>query len=180
MDTEGTEHQTEATERRQDSSSGMRDPVQPLRAGPGRAREVMSWSSDIQKSGNGPAMAQQVNRVTEAIIGAAIEVHRELGAGLLESAYQRALAHELGLRGIAFEEQRACSVSYKDMVIDDAYRLDFLVEGLVVVELKAVDALDESHEAQLLTYLRFTGCRVGLLLNFKATTLMRGLRRLAL
>ncbi|MFM8334881.1 MAG: GxxExxY protein [Opitutaceae bacterium] len=140
----------------------------------------MSWSSDIQKGGNGPAMAPEVNRVTEAIIGAAIEVHRELGAGLLESAYQRALAHELGLRGIAFEEQRACSVRYKDMVIDDAYRLDFLVEGVVVVELKAVDALDEMHEAQLLTYLRFTGCRLGLLLNSKAVTLMRGLRRLAL
>lgn len=125
-------------------------------------------------------MNAEINQLTESVIGAAIEVHRELGPGLLESAYQRALAHELRLRGVAFEEQKLCPIRYKDLIIDDAYRLDFLIRGLVVVELKAVDALLDVHEAQLLTYLKFTGCRIGLLLNFRSTVLTRGLRRLAL
>lgn len=125
-------------------------------------------------------MDPKVNDLTEQIIGAAIEVHRELGPGLLESAYQRALAHELGRRQIPFEEQKLCPVRYKDLVIDDAYRLDFLVSGSVVVELKTVDALLEIHEAQVLTYLRFTKCSIGLLFNFRSTTLIRGLKRLAL
>ena len=122
----------------------------------------------------------EINPLTEQIIGAAIDVHRELGPGLMESAYQRALAHEFRLRDIAFEEQKLCPVTYKDLVIDDAYRLDFLVGGLVVVELKVVDALLDVHEAQVLTYLRFSHCRIGLLLNFRSTVLTRGLRRLAL
>ncbi len=125
-------------------------------------------------------MNPDINPLTEQIIGAAIEVHRELGPGLLESAYQRALAHEFRLRQISFEEQRLCPITFKDMLIDDAYRLDFLVGGLVVVELKAVDGLLDVHEAQVLTYLRFSQCRIGLLLNFRSTVLTRGLRRLAL
>jgi len=125
-------------------------------------------------------MNTEINQLTEQIIGAAIEVHRELGPGLLESAYQRALAHELRLCKIAFEEQKLCPIKYKDLIIDDAYRLDFLVGGMVVVELKTVDALLEVHEAQVLTYLRFTRCHVGLLLNFRSTILTRGLKRLAL
>jgi GxxExxY protein len=116
-------------------------------------------------------MNAAINQVTERVIGAAVEVHRELGPGLLESAYQRALAHELRLRNVAFEEQRKCPVRYKELLIDDAYRVDFLVEDTVVVELKAVDALLDVHDAQVLTYLRFTSCRVGLLLNFRSTTL---------
>jgi GxxExxY protein len=96
-------------------------------------------------------MNDEINNLTEKVIGAAIEVHRELGPGLLESAYQRALAHELRLHSLAFEEQKLCPVTYKDLVIDDAYRLDFLVAGLVVVELKTVDELLEIHEAQVLT-----------------------------
>jgi GxxExxY protein len=125
-------------------------------------------------------MKDQINQVTEQIIGAAIEVHRELGPGLLESAYQRALAHELRLRKVGFEEQKLCPVKYKDLVIEDAYRLDFLVSGMVVVELKTVDTLLDVHDAQVLTYLKFTGCHIGLLLNFRSTVLTRGLRRLAL
>ncbi len=121
-----------------------------------------------------------VNQVTEQIIGAAIEVHRILGPGLLESAYQRALAHEFQLRGIAFAQQRLCPIHYKELLIGDAYRLDFLVGGTVVVELKAVDSLEAVHEAQVLTYLRFSGCRLGLLMNFRSKVLVRGLRRLAL
>ena len=125
-------------------------------------------------------MNTEINQLTEQVIGAAIEVHRELGPGLLESAYQRALAHELRLRGVAFEEQKLCPIKYKDLIIDDAYRLDFLINGLVVVELKTVDALLDVHDAQVLTYLKFTGCHIGLLLNFRSTVLTRGLRRLAL
>ena len=125
-------------------------------------------------------MNAETNQLTEQIIGAAIEVHRELGTGLLESAYQRALAHEMGLRGLLFEEQKLCPIRYKDLLIEDAYRLDFLVGGLVVVELKTVDTLLDVHEAQVLTYLRFSKSRVGLLLNFRATILTRGLKRLAL
>jgi GxxExxY protein len=125
-------------------------------------------------------MNLEINQLTELVIGAAIEVHRELGPGLLESAYQRALAHELRLRGVAFEEQKLCPITYKDLVIEDACRLDFLVGGLVVVELKTVDALLDVHDAQVLTYLKFSRCHIGLLLNFRSTTLTRGLRRLAL
>lgn len=125
-------------------------------------------------------MNPEINQLTDQVIGSAIEVHRELGSGLLESAYQRAMAHELRLRGIAFEEQKRCPVIYKELVIDDAYRLDFLVGGLVVVELKAVDALLDVHEAQVLTYLKFSRSRIGLLLNFRSPVLTRGLRRLAL
>lgn len=125
-------------------------------------------------------MNNEINLLTEAVIGAAIDVHKELGPGLLESAYQRALAYELGQRGIPFEQQKLCPVQYKDLIVDDAYRLDFLVKGLVVVELKAVDALLAVHDAQVLTYLRFTGCHIGLLMNFRSTSLTKGLRRLAL
>jgi GxxExxY protein len=126
-------------------------------------------------------MNEETNRLTEQIIGAAIEVHKELGPGLLESAYQRALAHEMRLRGLGFEEQKLCSVTYKDLLIEDAYRLDFFVGNTVVVELKALDALLPVHDAQVLTYLRFSSCRVGLLFNFRTTLLTKhGLHRLAL
>jgi GxxExxY protein len=125
-------------------------------------------------------MNTELNQLTEQIIGAAIEVHRELGPGLLESAYQSALSHEFMLRGIAFEQQKLCPIKYKGMLIENAYRLDFLVDGLVVVELKTVDCLSDVHEAQVLTYLKFTGCHLGLLMNFHSTTLIKGLRRLAL
>jgi GxxExxY protein len=121
-------------------------------------------------------MNTELNQLTEQIIGAAIEVHRELGPGLLESAYQSALAHEFTLRGIVFEEQKLCPIKYKGLLIENAYRLD----GLVVVELKTVDCLADVHEAQVLTYLKFTGCHLGLLMNFHSTTLIKGLRRLVL
>lgn len=125
-------------------------------------------------------MNTAINALTEAVIGAAIEVHRLLGPGLLESAYQRALEHELNLRGVRFEAQKICAVTYKGLTIDDAYRLDFLVEDQFVVELKAVDALADVHEAQVLTYLKFSQCRVGLLINFRSRLLKDGLQRLSL
>jgi len=125
-------------------------------------------------------MNAEMNKLTETVIGAAIEVHRDLGPGLLESAYQQALEHELTLRGIRFVAQKVCPISYKGLLIENAYRLDLLVEGKLVVELKAVDALADVHEAQVLTYLKFSGCEVGLLVNFRSRLLKDGLRRLAL
>ncbi len=115
--------------------------------------------------------------LTGAIIGAAIEVHRELGPGLLESAYQACLAREFALRKIEFEQQIALPVTYKGTAIDCGYRLDFLVDGKVIVELKAVEALHDVHDAQLLTYLKLTGCKVGLLINFNVAVLKNGIRR---
>ncbi len=125
-------------------------------------------------------MSVEMNILTETVIGAAIEVHKELGPGLLESAYQQAVEHELTLRGIRFEAQNACPITYKGLLIENAYRLDLLVEGKLVVELKSVDALAEVHEAQLLTYLKFSGCALGLLINFRTRWLKDGVRRLAL
>jgi GxxExxY protein len=98
--------------------------------------------------------------LTDKIIGAALEVHRTLGPGLLESAYAACLAHELTLRGLPFEKEKPLPVRYKDVLLDCGYRLDFLVDGKVILELKSVDQLAPIHTAQLMTYLRLTGCRV--------------------
>ncbi len=117
------------------------------------------------------------NETTGAIIGAAIEVHRELGPGLLESAYQACLARELSLRKISFEQQKPLPVSYKGVAIDCGYRLDFVVEENVVVELKAVEALHDVRDAQLLTCLKLTAHKVGLLINFNVAVLKHGIRR---
>jgi len=108
--------------------------------------------------------------LTYAIIGAAMEVHRILGPGFLESVYEEALAHEFDLRGIPYERQAKLAVRYKDVVAGE-FRADFLVDGKVVVELKAIKALTEGDEAQLLNYLKGTGYRVGLLLNFGSSSL---------
>ena len=114
-----------------------------------------------------------------SIIGAAIEVQSCLGPGLVESAYEFALCHELALRGIACIRQVRTPAVYKGLVLPDAYRVDVMVEDRVVVEIKAIEALLPIHHAQLLTYLRFTGKRLGLLLNFHATPLKSGIRRIA-
>ncbi len=115
--------------------------------------------------------------LTEKIIGAAIEVHRALGPGLLESIYQACLAREFGLRGLKFVEQKSLPVEYKGLRLESGYRLDFLVEEKVVLELKAVDSMHAIHAAQLLTYLKLTGCRVGLLINFNVAVLKNGIVR---
>jgi len=117
------------------------------------------------------------NEITERIIGAAIEVHRSLGPGLLESAYEECLGHELALRGIAFERQRPLPVEYKGIKLECCYRLDLLVENAVVVEVKAVTDIEPVHEAQLLTYLRLGGWKTGLLINFNVPVLKNGIRR---
>ena len=125
-------------------------------------------------------MSTELNKLTEAVIGAAIEVHKDLGPGLLESAYQRAVEHELTLRGVRFVAQKVCPITYKGLSIEDAYRRALLVEDRVVVEIKAVEALADVHEAQVLTYLRFSSCQLGLLINFRTRWLKDGVRRLAL
>ena len=118
--------------------------------------------------------------LTEQIIGAAIEVHRGLGPGLLESVYQVCLAHELSLRSLPFEQEKPLPVEYKGVHLDCGYRLDFIVDGKVVVELKAADEIHPVHKAQLLTYLKLTHCKVGLLINFNAARLKDGIRRMVL
>jgi GxxExxY protein len=115
--------------------------------------------------------------LTHAIIGAAIEVHRQLGPGLLESAYEECLARELTLRSIPFDRQQPLPVVYKGVKLECGYRLDFLVDGRIVVKLKAVEALAPIHDAILLTYLRLSGCKIGLLINFHCTVLKNGIRR---
>ncbi len=117
------------------------------------------------------------NELTHAIIGAAIEVHLSLGPGLLESAYEECLVRELNLRALRFERQKPLPVIYKELKLECGYRVDLLVEGRIVVELKAVEALAPVHDAIVLTYLRFSGCRVGLLINFCTSVLKDGIRR---
>ncbi len=123
---------------------------------------------------------RSLNQLTEAIIGAAIEVHRELGPGLLESTYEACLTHELRQRGLRVEQQKALPVVYHAIRLECGYRVDLLVEGLVIVEIKAVDALAPIYQAQLLSYLNLSGCRVGLLINFNTRMLKEGIRRLVL
>ncbi|MBM4040703.1 MAG: GxxExxY protein [Planctomycetes bacterium] len=118
--------------------------------------------------------------LTEEIIGAMIEVHRHLGPGLLESAYERCVAHELELRQIPWEAEKPLPLEYKGVKLDCGYRLDLLVAGRVIVEIKTVDQFAPVHEAQLLTYMRLTKVRVGLLVNFNVPVLKDGIRRLVL
>lgn len=118
------------------------------------------------------------SELTREIIGAAIEVHRELGAGLLESAYQICLAHLLRENGLKVETEVRVPLKFRGIELDCDYRLDLLVENAVIVEAKAVEALTPLHEAQLLTYLRLTEPRVGLLMNFHVPVLKDGIRRL--
>ena len=125
-------------------------------------------------------MTRELDRITEKVIGAAIAVHRELGPGLLESAYEACLAFELADLGLTVERQKALPVRYRGVKVDCGYRIDLLVEGKVIIELKAVERLEPIHEAQLLSYLKLSGCKVGLLINFNVRVLKDGIRRLVL
>ncbi|MDB5309637.1 MAG: hypothetical protein JWO38_3839 [Gemmataceae bacterium] len=122
-------------------------------------------------------MEEEDDPLTRAVIGSAIEVHRILGPGLLESVYQRSLCHELELRGIPFRPFVRLPVRYKGLELGNDLVLDILVEDRLVLELKAVDTLESVHEAQLLTYLRLAGVRLGLLINFNVRFLKDGVRR---
>src|SRR5262249_48067759 len=120
---------------------------------------------------------EELNRLTEAIIGAAIEVHRVFGPGLLESAYEACLRFELIERGFEVESQKEMPIVYKRVTIDKGYKIDLLVNGKVIVEVKVVERLIAVHEAQLVSYLKLSGCKVGLLINFDVTVLTQGIRR---
>ena len=120
----------------------------------------------------------ELDRLSRRIIGAAIEVHRHLGPGLLESAYAACLAYELKSMGLHFLEQKPLPVVYKNVHLDCGYRLDLIVEDEIILEIKAVDQLLPIHEAQLLSYLRIANRRVGLLMNFHVSVLKNGLKRI--
>ena len=117
------------------------------------------------------------NEIGERVLGCALKVHRALGPGLLESAYEACLAHELQRTGLKFDRQLALPVVYGGMTIDTGYRLDLLVEKLVVIEVKAVDSIIDLHRAQLLSYLKFGGWRLGYLLNFNVVLMKDGIVR---
>ena len=119
----------------------------------------------------------QLNKTTETIIGAAIRVHRVLGPGLLESAYEACLAYELRKTGLVVEQQKPVPLVYEEVKLECGYRMDLLVEHSVVVEVKSVDALAPIHEAQTLSYLKLSGCKLALLINFNVTVLKDGIRR---
>ena len=127
---------------------------------------------------NGESGEGKKDPLTQKVIGCAIEVHRYLGPGLLESTYERCLAHELALAGISFVNQVSVPVEYKDVTLDCGYRLDFLVEDYLVLELKAVEYLLPIYQAQVITYMKLAEAPVGLLINFNVKLLKDGIRRL--
>lgn len=125
-------------------------------------------------------MGRDINAITEQIIGGPIEVHRELGPGLLESTYETCLVYELAKRGLKVERQKVLPVKYKDVTLDAGYRIDLRVEECVIVELKAIEQIAPIHEAVMLTYLKLSGKTLGLILNFNVRLLKDGVRRLVL
>ncbi len=122
----------------------------------------------------------EINSITDKIIGCAIEVHRQLGPGLLESAYEACIYYELVKAGLNVKRQLALPIVYKEVKLDAGYRIDLLVEDKVILEIKAVDALAGIHEAQILTYMKLASIKYGLLMNFNVRLLKNGLRRMAL
>jgi GxxExxY protein len=130
---------------------------------------VGKWAGDLDS---------KLESIGAAIVDAAILVHRELGPGLLESAYEACLVHELTHRGLSVERQKSLPVHFRGIQLDAGYRLDLLVEGCVILELKVVDELTKVHYAQMLTYLKLSGHKLGFLINFNAVPLKHGIRRL--
>jgi GxxExxY protein len=118
-----------------------------------------------------------VNELSKAVIGCAIEVHRALGPGLLESTYEICLCHELTLQAIPFQRQKPIPVAYKGVTLDCSYRADLIVDRRLLVEIKAIDQTSAIHDAQLLSYLKLSGLKVGLLINFNVRMLKEGVRR---
>ncbi len=125
-------------------------------------------------------MKIDINNLTGKVIGAAIEVHKALGPGLLESAHEECLCHEFKLRHFSFERQKELPIEYKGVKLDCGYRLDIVVWSKIILELKSCSELQPIHEAQLLTYLKLTGLKVGLLINFNVPVLKEGIKRLSL
>ena len=124
-----------------------------------------------------PHTAASLNALSNKIIGGALAIHRTFGSGLLESAYLACLCHELRLSGLQVETQRPLPLNYRGLTLDCAYRADVLVEGVLLIEVKAVDAYTDVHTRQLLTYLKLADCRLGLLLNFGAARMHEGIKR---
>ena len=122
---------------------------------------------------------KDINNLTGQVIGASIEVHKILGPGLLESAYEECLCHELKLREVSFERQKALPIEYKGIELECGYRLDIVMGNSLIVELKSCESLEPIHEAQLLTYLKLTEIKIGLLINFNVPVLKDGIKRLA-
>ena len=122
----------------------------------------------------------EINELSRKVLSYAYSVHTALGPGLLESAYKECLFYEIAKTGICIEKEKAMPLVYKEIRLDAGYRIDLLVENKVIVEIKSVDVLTDIHAAQVLTYLKLSGCRVGLLLNFNVTYLKAGIRRLVL
>jgi len=119
-----------------------------------------------------------INKLSSKIIGAAIEVHKALGPGLLETAYEECLCYELGIRGLSFERQKSLPVTYKEQKLDCGYRLDIVVENVIIIELKSCEKIDPIHKAQLLTYLKLSGLNLGLLFNFNVSIMRDGIIRI--
>ena len=117
--------------------------------------------------------------MTKKVIGAAIEVHRHLGPGLLESSYQKCLHYELQLRGLLVKKEVTVAIEYKDLLVENGYKIDLLVNDELVIEIKTVDDLNDIHLAQILTYLKFGGYKRGLLLNFKVLKMVDGIKRIS-
>ena len=122
----------------------------------------------------------EINKITSEILDSAYKVHSALGPGLLESSYQACLVYELRNKGLSVEVEKPLPLIYEEIKMDCGYRLDILVEGIVVIELKSVEHLSDVHTAQILTYMKLSGCKVGLLLNFFTKSLKHGIKRLAL
>lgn len=123
---------------------------------------------------------QEINQITDQILKYAFKVHTELGPGLLESSYKECLFYELNRNGLYAEKEKPLPLIYQEVKLDIGYRVDMLIEGKVIVEIKTVECLADIHIAQVLTYLRLSGCKVGLLLNFHTTHLKNGIKRLIL
>ncbi|MFT4553480.1 MAG: GxxExxY protein [Chlamydiales bacterium] len=138
----------------------------------------MKLCEGILKITNQPFVEEEIDHLTSDIIGAAIEVHRHLGPGLLESTYAACLSYELRLRGLKVEQQKSMPIIYKDVMLECGYRLDLIVENQVIVEIKSVKELAPVHEAQLLSYLKLRGGGRGLLINFNVKLLKNGIRRM--
>jgi len=136
-----------------------------------REQGSLESTENTEKKGSDP--------LTREIIGAAIEVHRALGPGLLESAYENCLIYELRLRKLRIGHQQSMPVRYKNVILDCGYRADVVVEEKVIVEIKSVSSIVPIHEAQLLSYLKLSNCKIGLLINFNVSVLVNGIRRLS-
>ena len=123
-------------------------------------------------------MMVDINKLSSKIIGAAIEVHKTLGPGLLESAYEECICYELSIGGLSLERQKPLAVQYKGINLDCGYRLDVVVEDAIILELKSCEKIEPIHKAQLLTYLKLSGFKLGLLLNFNVTLIREGIVRI--